>query len=1230
MIKGTKLFDGFVFLGQEFLDKRSRVTTMNDLKKIDPTTIPEGFKVFVQENKTWYEYDSSYNSEITGSWKSANGLEELDSDEFIYAIVDTNGMVLSGIKSDGTVYNPVLEVAGAKIDQTNVDEFIWAVVDSNNTVVFGIKTDGSLYAPKGVPDDVQKRFNELSSLQILKDTEDWLFAFADPNNTVVWGIKTDGTIYQGKGIPDDTLAEFKKVWKRIKQLDGIQVLENDGVWQFAITDPNNKVVLGVLRDGTVYQGKGIPEDSKEEFVRINARLSQLTGLQVLENTDNWLYVIADTNDNVLFGIQKDGSIYQAKGVPQEVEERLSVVEKYGYKVINNDDYLYAIADQNDNILFAIDNKGRIQVNAITGVGTLETVENEKWVYAIYDNNGNILFAILKDGSIWASQFGDINMSQAVSQYYKSLDDQEFIYVMNDSEGKIILGVRWDGSLYMPKGMSEETKTKFKTVNKRLDNLEDVLENSEFKTKIDWSDAKELQIPEPNCAILNILSSYYLSNLSKAGRGGARAGVNYALPTQVEFWDMQGNYFKKWTLMSAQGNSSMGFIKKNLAFDFLNQDPTSDDFDEDDTFSLRIGKWCPFDSFHLKAYYTDFFRGVGVCSYKLYDNIVRTRGNRKDRPWKKELIDMDDVTTTTTSFDHPIEDMDLQFDTGARCFPDGFPVIVFQNGVFYGIYAWQIKKDRNNYHLSKSKPKNIHLDGDLTFNNIWNGRNNINWAGFEIRNPKKLVYAIPQHDNENNEDTYKYDADIIQAEIAGTDDKLGAYTGDWSSTYNNGNGYETNKITKWSDSDGDEHYFINTVEGNTKEPKIDFDKERNIDKDPDFKNKTKCGWINCTNTVKVKDSIMNLSDYIGILRTLCTTPISTSNGDIQIGNYAGSYNTTSNFGKGTWVKNSDKYYMSIHSNNTGNVLTDASNWVDITENITNIKTQFEKCFDPDNLIDYQIVSDLIKNSDGFAKNWQWFTYDGKKWYVGLYDVDMSFGGHFQGNQITSVINYHMGNTLNSATGYIPKFYQDELNARYADLMSAGIIDADAIFRIVYNWTTRIGEHYYEEEYTRWPDSPCIGESTIRETYWTPIMSKKKHQVMSESEWKAQNILEFDPANVKKDNEGNSIYTDDTNTTTIAYQAGDKVYFGLNSTMGFYGFECVKDVPTLDISNRTDNGKRTVTTYSPISYFRHTDNIYRVQKWIEQEVANMNKVYNYTAPTTTSTSISAGTIADIIKG
>lgn len=587
----------------------------------------------------------------------------------------------------------------------------------------------------------------------------------------------------------------------------------------------------------------------------------------------------------------------------------------------------------------------------------------------------------------------------------------------------------------------------------INNIQDALKANGFdvKTPIDWSESSFIHIPEPRFAIINV------SNIDSMPTTKTQNKKAF-----LEFWDMQGNYFKKHAILNAQGSSSLEFIKKNVAIDLCD-----DEWIGDETPKVRIGNWVSQDSFHMKAYYTDFFRGAGAVSYKLYDQIVRTRGNMYDRPWKKALLDMSKIETTTKSIGNLyVGDFDLLTDTGARCFPDGFPVAVYLNGDFYGIFAFQLKKHRDNYHMDKSTAEHVHLDGAISYDTLWNGTIVWNIDGFEVRNPKNL-YAIGGN---------KYDADIKQEEIAGKDE-----------------------VNAWIAAG-------HLPDGTAISSKI----KKNLQM-----------------TAKVKKYIQDFANSINIIKAAAST-------------YESSGKTE--------------------------------------EDLKAFKAVFEKYYDAENLIDYIIVSDLIKNTDGFRKNWQWFTYDGIKWWVGLYDCDESFGAHHLGYSITSVIDRHINVSTDLPSGYIVKYYTTELNARYKYLSDKGIVSADNIFSLFQDWCMRIGTDFFKEEYKKWADSPCIADSIVRSEYWKPVL----------------------------DDSGNpQTETSETFDATQAYNVDDVVSFGLNKQMGYFKYKCIKKTSALPV-----NTPHTISTYSPISVFKHCDNIYRLQKWIEQNTANMDKLYKYT--------------------
>ena len=125
----------------------------------------------------------------------------------------------------------------------------------------------------------------------------------------------------------------------------------------------------------------------------------------------------------------------------------------------------------------------------------------------------------------------------------------------------------------------------------MSELQQDLKNSGFNPVWtgDWSDYisddgdKPLCIPEPRCAMFNIHTDVDLTNLNKEGRGGT-AGINYNIPCEVEFFDMSGNYFKKWALISGQGNSTMNWLKKSIALDLFDSEVNGD------AFKIKFGDW----------------------------------------------------------------------------------------------------------------------------------------------------------------------------------------------------------------------------------------------------------------------------------------------------------------------------------------------------------------------------------------------------------------------------------------------------------------------------------------------------------------------------------------------------------------------------------------------------------------------------------------------------------------
>lgn len=212
---------------------------------------------------------------------------------------------------------------------------------------------------------------------------------------------------------------------------------------------------------------------------------------------------------------------------------------------------------------------------------------------------------------------------------------------------------------------------------------------------DLSGASLLNLPEPRLAFVRFSG---ISTIPTNKRDVRRVWV--------EFYDGEGHYFRKPALLKGQGGYSLRFPKRNFSLQFCNEQ-----WEEDGaTPSFCFGDWVSQDGFHVKAFYTDFSRGIGEMGYKLFSRIVADR-----QPYPRR--------------------QGVEADSRARCLPDGFPCVVWLGEDFYGVCAWQLKKHRKNMGMQKTAATHIHLDGDVSDSYLFDG--NIMWSRFEARNPKNL-------------------------------------------------------------------------------------------------------------------------------------------------------------------------------------------------------------------------------------------------------------------------------------------------------------------------------------------------------------------------------------------------------------------------------------------------------------------------------------------------------------
>ena len=556
-------------------------------------------------------------------------------------------------------------------------------------------------------------FREIESPEFIK-------AIVDAEDHFLIGIQLDGSIEWGKGIPTPIRTKLQEIISQCQQ-DKTDILE-------AINAVKGELSASItaLQEGKVdkEEGKSLIEDEVKECFK------------VIEN-EEFIHAVVDSEDRLLFGIYRDS------GKPYFPLNEM-------YHVEQNEEFFAVWLDAANHVLLGIRRDGQI-------IGEIHAVNALKQV--ISQLQSDLASLQEKVGTI------DTNLKELLD-VFSLQENPEYLAVEKDAEGKVLSTTNLDGSHYAYNMKSETIPTEFEHIEDpegRMELITDAEDNvlgyrdadgtrHEHKISVKHLELSDEAATEVNDAFKSAgIKMENSSDFSKDShielpipRIAAQVRL-YApkLPTtktddieaEIEYNDKDGNYFRKPVILNAQGSSSMSYYVKNMAIDL------------NDGSEIKFGDFPTQDSFHLKKYYIDVFRGQCIVGYWLMEQVYQTRPVGKRYPY--EMLSNEYSPNTGKG------KVEEDFYSGAKCHPDGFPInIKFVNTTIkkeidMGIYAWNLKKSKEVYHANKKKPENIILDGIIDNNTLFGGT--VDWTQFEIRNPKSLIDI---NGNKYNGDTPK--------------------------------------------------------------------------------------------------------------------------------------------------------------------------------------------------------------------------------------------------------------------------------------------------------------------------------------------------------------------------------------------------------------------------------------------------------------------------------------------
>ena len=203
---------------------------------------------------------------------------------------------------------------------------------------------------------------------------------------------------------------------------------------YAIEDCNGNMLLSVNRDGELWYKKGMSDEVRRKFEEIANRLKELSGWKITEN-EQYMFLITDSANNLLFGINRKGEMECDKGMSREVRERLD--ELRGWQVKRNEQFVFLVTDKKQNLLLGIrrDN-GRLVVphgfiEVVTEKEYEETEIENDVLYAIKGKGGRIVDLCLNGQPIRNSEEHFFSNEDNILMYNGHMTVMPRIYIDHD-------------------------------------------------------------------------------------------------------------------------------------------------------------------------------------------------------------------------------------------------------------------------------------------------------------------------------------------------------------------------------------------------------------------------------------------------------------------------------------------------------------------------------------------------------------------------------------------------------------------------------------------------------------------------------------------------------------------------------------------------------------------------------------------------------------------------------
>lgn len=271
--------------------------------------------------------------------------------------------------------------------------------------------------------NIQNAIDELvNNLGHYETNEEWLRVYTDAENKFLWGIRIDGSIDWAVGIP-------RPIQKKIEELIATDTSIQKSITQLRteLTESLNKKIQS-LKDNEIKNLQDTKVDKEEGKSLIEDEVKEC--FKVIEN-DEFIHAVIDSEDRILYGIYRD------TGKPYYPQNEM-------YHVEQNEEFFAVWLDAANHVLLGITRDGQI-IGEIHAVNALKKV--------ISQLQSDLASLQEKVGTI------DTNLKELLD-VFSLQDNEEYLAVEQDAEGKVLSATNPDGSKIFHTPLIPKSSIKF--------------------------------------------------------------------------------------------------------------------------------------------------------------------------------------------------------------------------------------------------------------------------------------------------------------------------------------------------------------------------------------------------------------------------------------------------------------------------------------------------------------------------------------------------------------------------------------------------------------------------------------------------------------------------------------------------------------------------------------------------------------------------------------------------